>query len=116
MPRLVIERPLLERVHADEYEVLAEDLADFGWTVIEPRRRYEERSGGGGTGMSTAITVAIHLADAVAAIGVEQIALAVIARLRKPRRPNRPGRQCIIYGPRNNILRTIELDAPPGDG
>jgi len=72
VPTLRIESPLVERVYQSDYVALAASLGEIGWTVVEPRRRYEER-GGIPPGASLALEVAIHLGEAVAALGLEEI-------------------------------------------
>ena len=115
MPTLRIESPLVERVYQSDYVALAASLGEIGWTVVEPRRRYEER-GGIPPRASLALEVAIHLGEAVAALGLEEIVRAVIANLRKPRLPSQTRRrQCVIYGPRQQVLARVDLDGPPDE-
>lgn len=108
---LRLERGLIERGLNDEYDALAHDLTAAGWTVIEPRRGYEQRDAGAVSGALTALIV--YVVAKISDAALDEIAAAIVKNLRLPRRPKHPPRYGYILDVSGRVLRKIELDDPP---
>jgi hypothetical protein len=112
MAHLELSAGIVERArYGDALDGLASDLAAAGWTVIEPRERYEERSGGGAM-LHEVIAVALHLSQEVGHDALGVLVGMVIARLRRPKPKDdpHPPRVAVIYDARGHELKRVSLD------
>src|SRR3954452_6454935 len=90
-----------EGPNREAYASLSSELAAQGWTVIQPRAAYEERSGGA---LPTTLTaLAIHLAQHAEDGVLDLLVVGLLRHLKRPRRGGspRPIREAVIYGPDN---------------
>lgn len=111
MRRLELERPTLERFYQEDYDALAADLEELGWTLVE-EPRVEERSLDLVTGIEvSALWVVLRVVDTVADSVIDELLEAVRKRLRRPRDKNQLPRVGVIYGQYGERLREVSLDS-----